>query len=195
MLYNKKYVLKEVVHIAAGYPFRGKIPEKPDGSLSILQMKDISPNYNVAWDSLAKVDPLPNRKPVFLKKEDVVFNGRGTRIFAQNVGSVPCKVVAAPQLFVLSPKDHKALPSSYLTWYINSSFGQSYLYKNARGTSILNVTRSTLENFPIWIPSKAEIERISGYINAIKRERELAITLHERRNTLIESILRKGMEE
>ena len=195
MLYNKKYVLKEVVQIAAGYPFRGRIPERPDGSISILQMKDISPNYNVAWDSLAKVDPLPNRKPVFLNKDDVVFNGRGTRIFAQNVGSVPCKVVAAPQLFVLSPKDPKALPSTYLTWYINSSFGQSYLYKNARGTSILNVTRSTLENFPIWIPSKAEIERISGYINAIKREQELAITLHERRNTLIESILRKGMEE
>ena len=76
MLYNKKYVLKEVVHITAGYPFRGRIPESPDGSLSILQMKDISPNYNVAWDSLAKVDPLPNRQPVFLTEDDVIFNGR-----------------------------------------------------------------------------------------------------------------------
>lgn len=195
MHYNKKYLLKEVVQIAAGYPFRGKIPETPKGSISILQMKDISPDFKVSWDSLAKVDPLPNREPVFLNKDDVVFNGRGTRIFAHRVDIVPMKVVAAPQLFVLTPKDQRALPSSYLAWYINSSFGQSYLYKNARGTSILNVTRSTLENFPIWIPSKAEIESFSGYIEANDRERELAITLHERRNTLIESILRKGMEE
>lgn len=195
MCYNNKYVLEEVVQIASGYPFRGKIPERPDGSISILQMKDISPGFDVSWDSLAKVDPLPNRKPVFLNKDDVIFNGRGTRIFAQQAGNVPSKVVAAPQLFVLTPKDQKVLPSLYLAWYINSSFGQAYLYKNARGSSILNVTRSTLENFPIWIPSKAGIESFSAYIDAINRERELAIALHERRNTLIESILRKGMEE
>src|SRR6056297_2373386 len=107
MLYNKKYVLIEVVQIAAGYPFRGRIPERPDGSISILQMKDLNPDHNIDWVSLAKVDPLLNREPVFLKKEDVVFNGRGTRIFAQHVGLVPSKVVAAPQLFVLTPKNTK----------------------------------------------------------------------------------------
>jgi len=190
--YNNFYLLKEIAHIQAGYPFRGKIPENPKGLLSILQMKDMSPHSSIAWDCLTKVNPLENKPPALLHKGDVVFSGRGTRIYSKEVDKEPDNVILAPQLFALTPKDSD-ITSTYLSWYINSAFGQRYLYQNAKGSAILNITRSALGNLPVYVPLEQEIKSISDYIHAIEEEKRISDMLHKRREHLLESIVKEKM--
>ncbi len=191
MLYCNKNLLKNISTIQAGYALRGKIPEDTHGSMAILQMKDVQ-SEGIKWDSLTMMNPIGKRTPHFLQKGDVIFSGRGTRIFAKAVIIQPDKVAAGPQYFVICP--NKDVPAEYLAWYINSSAGQKYFWTNAGGTSIINVTREVLENLPIRIPSKRDMNIFIKYINAIDKENRKFSTIQIKRQQLLESIISEGME-
>ncbi len=191
MIYCNIKLLKDISTIQVGYALRGKIPEIPNGSMAILQMKDVQPE-GIKWGSLTLMNPIGKRTPYFLKKGDVVFSGRGTKIFAQAVTIEPDKVAAGPQYFVICP--NKDVPTEYLAWYINSSAGQKYFWTNAGGTSIINVTREVLENLPIRIPSKRNLEIFVKYINTVEEENRKFSTIQIKRQQLLESIISEGME-
>ncbi len=191
MVYCNKKLLKDISTIQAGYALRGKIPEDPQGSMSILQMKDVQP-YGIDWDGLSLMNPIGKRTPIFLQKGNLVFSGRGTKIFAQAVTIQPDKVVAGPQYFVIRP--NRNVPAEYLTWYINSSAGQKYFWTNAAGTSIINVTREVLENLPVQIPSQEDMKAFINYLSAMEAEKRKHSTIQEKRQKLLESIISESME-
>ncbi|MCK5196997.1 MAG: restriction endonuclease subunit S, partial [Spirochaetales bacterium] len=186
MVYCNKKLLKNISTIHSGYALRGKIPENTHGSMAILQMKDVQPE-GIDWDGLTLMNPIGKRTPIFLQKGDVIFSGRGTKIFAQAVTIQPDKVAAGPQYFVICP--NKDVPAEYLAWYINSSAGQKYFWTNAGGTSIINVTREVLENLPIRIPSKRDMDTFVKYIIAIAKENKKFSTIQIKRQKLLESII------
>ncbi len=190
MVYCTKKLLKNISTIQAGYALRGKIPEDPTGSMAILQMKDVQLT-GIDWDGLTMINPISKRLPYFLQKGDVVFSGRGTKIFAQAVTIEPDKVAAGPQYFVICPNND--VPAEYLAWYINSSAGQKYFWTNAGGTSIINVTREVLENLPIRIPSKRDMDTFVKYIIAIDEENKKFSTVQEKRQKILESIISESM--
>ena len=192
MIYCNKKPLKDISTIHAGYALRGKIPEDPNGSMKILQMKDVQPE-GIKWGSLTLMNPIGKRAPYFLQKGDVIFSGRGTKIFAKPIIIHPDKVAAGPQYFVICP--NKDVPAKYLAWYINSSAGQKYFWTNAGGTSIINVTREVLENLPIRIPSKRDMDIFIKYINAIDEENKKFSTIQIKRQKLLESIISESMGE
>ncbi|MBN2440693.1 MAG: restriction endonuclease subunit S [Spirochaetales bacterium] len=191
MIYCRKYLLKEITQIQAGYALRGKIQQIPDGTMSILQMKDVQPE-GIYWDSLARINPIGRKEPSFLLKGDIIFSGRGTKIFAQPVTINPDKIAAGPQFFVLTPKEE--IPSEYISWYINSTQGQKYFWTYAGGSTIINVTRDILENFPIKIPSAKDLHTFTHYISIIKEEYKILIELNNKRQKLLEAIVLKEME-
>lgn len=95
MTYCNKKLLKNISTIQAGYALRGKIPKETNGSMAILQMKDVQPE-GIDWNNLSIMNPIERRKPYFLQKGDVLFSGRDTKIFAQAVTIEPDKVAAGP---------------------------------------------------------------------------------------------------
>ena len=159
--------------------------------MAILQMKDVQPE-GIKWDSLTLMNPIRKRKPYFLQKGDIVFSGRGTKIFAQAVTIQSDKVAAGPQYFVICPPN-KDVPAEYLAWYINSSAGQKYFWTNAGGTSIINVTREVLENLPISLPLKRDMDTFVKYIKAIEEENKKFSTIQIKRQKLLESIISESM--
>ena len=170
------------------------MPVDPEGTLFIVQMKDVNSDSGIDWSGLTRMNPVSLREPDYLKHGDVIFCGRGTRIFAVPVTINPEKAVAASQFFVLTPTDN-AISASYLSWYINSKPAQRYFWTNAAGSSIINVTRIVLENLPVLIPSPKDMITAANLIKAINREKELALQLCGRRQQLLETIISEGLEE
>ena len=187
-------LLKDIVTITAGYTVRSKVVEDPSGDMSILQKKDVRYDTGISWTNLTRMNQVGKRKPTYLKQEDVVFSGRGTRIFAAPVEISPTDVAATHQFFVLSPIE-QSLSAVYLSWYINSKGAQRYFWTNAGGTSIINVTLEVLGNLPVPVPSQKDIMTITNLIKAINKEEELSHQLKMKRQKLLESIISKGMEE
>jgi hypothetical protein len=192
MIDIKFTLLKDISNIQTGYALRGKLPEDPNGSISILQMKDVQPE-GIEWKKLAKISPTGRKPPYYLQPEDVVFCGRGTRIFAVPVLIQPENVVAGQQFFVVTPR--QGIPAEYIAWFINSKHGQKYFWTNAGGSSIINVTREVLENCPVHLPSDKNLMNITELIRAMNLESRIITSLKTRRQELLEGIISEGMEE
>jgi hypothetical protein len=188
----KPVLLKDISQIQTGYAIRGKLVEDSNGSMSILQMKDVQPE-GIKWGNLATISPTGRKLPYYLQQTDVVFCGRGTKIFAVPVLIREDNVVAGQQFFVISPKED--IPAEYIAWYINSKHGQKYLWKNAGGSSIINVTRDVLENCPIYLPQQSELSTFTELIRSTELEWRKFTQLKSKRQELLEGIISEGMEE
>ena len=192
MIYCGKNILRTISTIQSGYSFRGKIPTDPDGSIGILQMKDVN-TEGIDWDNLSRLNPQKKKVPSFLQPTDIIFCGRGTKIFAVPVLKKINNIVAGQQFFVIRPMSE--IPSEYLSWYINSNHGQKYLWKNAGGSSIINVTKDVLENLPIYLPSQSKLEALTGLIKSTELEKYKYEQLSKKRQEFLEAIVKTTMEE
>ncbi len=120
--------LKEIAWIRAGYPFRGKIVENLATSNRVIQMKDVTENSDVSWETLVHADPEGKRKPDWLEAYDILFTSKGNNNVAIYLESVPVNVVCSPQFYLLQSKQNDILPA-YLAWAINQKPAQEYLRK------------------------------------------------------------------
>ena len=188
---TKSTLLKNISNIQTGYALRAKLLEDPNGSMSILQMKDVQPK-GIEWRNLATISPIGKKPPYYLHSEDVIFCGRGTKIFAVPVLIQSENVAAGQQFFVLTPKE--GIPAEYIAWYINSKHGQKYFWKNAGGSLIINVTKDVLENCPIYLPSVEELITFTKLIKSTELEWQKFTQLKDKRQELLEGIISEGME-
>lgn len=194
MFYCNKYLLKRISSIQSGYSIRGKIPEDHNGELKIIRMKDIDPENGIDWDNIASINPVSKRTPLFLKQSDIIFSGRGTKVFSVAVDRNIEKIVAAPHFFVINPYNN-LVNSFYLSWYINQNIAQKYFKKNAGSSIIINVKRKVLEELPVLLPSLQEQEKITKYIRAIKKEHDIGQKLYRKKNQLLTAIISQTKPE
>lgn len=143
MINCKNCLLKEIASVQSGYSIRKRIIENPASTMKIIQMKDIDLENGIIWKNLIKIDPISNRTPSFVKKDDIIFSGRGTKIFAVPVEIPATSTVASPQFFIITPNTEKVNPV-FLSWYINQQKAQNYFYINASPTIIKNINRQVL---------------------------------------------------
>jgi restriction endonuclease S subunit len=138
------------------------------------------------------MNPTGKKAPRFLQQWDIIFSGRGTKVFATTVDVQPVKTVASPQFFVIRPQDPRN--ARYITWYINAYSGQRYLWRNAGGSAILNVKKEVLENLPLPLPSEKDLPAVTDYINAMETEKKFHAALQQERQRMLEGIISKSME-
>ncbi len=194
MFYCTKKLLKDIASIQAGYSIRGKVTKIPDGEIKIIQMKDINQENGIDWESIDSINPISKREPSYIEQTDIIFSGRGTKIFAVTVNKIIDKTVAAPQFFIIKP-DKAIVNSFYLSWHINQNSAQIYFKRNAGSALITNVTRQVLENLQVLLPSLQEQKIISKYITAIKKENKIVEQLYQKRNKLLYSIVLQKEQE
>ena len=65
--------LTNVVTLSAGRHFRGKIPEKPGSGIYAIQMKDVSPEDGVCWESVIETELISKKQPDWLAPGDILF--------------------------------------------------------------------------------------------------------------------------
>ena len=117
---------------------------------------------------------------------DLLLASKGNNNICVIVPEIEQKCVASPSFLVIRLHDKSAILPEFVAWYLNLPTVQNTLAAQARGTSIMSVSKATLGELEIPIPP---IERQRRYIELSKlqkREQQLYAAIAERRRQILE---------
>ena len=187
--------LSEIALVKAGHPFRGKIPEQPDGEALAVQIRDISSDGDILWDQVIRTDIKGRKAPDWLRTGHVLFTARGQKNNAALVESVPSQAVCAPHFFLLEVIDESLIAPSFLAWQLNQADSQRYFAIAAQGTAQVNVTRAHLEATTITVPPMDKQLTIVKLYQAAIAEKKLHMAFIENRKKQLTAIAHQIMSE
>lgn len=179
--------LKDVATVTSGHPFRGKIPEKSGSGVYAVQMKDISVESGICWDSVIETELSGKKRPDWLLNGDVLFAARGSRNYAVLIDQVKGKVVSSPHFYILSVNEKTLLPE-FLVWQLNQKPLQNYFDRAAQGSFTKSVKRSILEGAEITVPSLNTQKQIVGLHTTLLQEKKICAELTRNADKLMNSI-------
>ena len=188
--------IKHLVNVSAGHPFRESIQHAFDGDTAVVQLKDVDPEKGLDSTQLYRVHLTGRKSPDYLQQGDILFVGRGYRIFAVLVDQDLQPTVAGSHFFILRirPNWHDIRPD-YLVWYINHKQAQRYFAQHVAGSALPHVTRTTLEDLPVLVPPLAVQEHIVKLHHCRLKEKALLEKLIEKKKQLIDGLLDKTLEQ
>ncbi len=119
---------------------------------------------------------------------DVLFMAKGDRhqacLYRQEMG----RAIASTSFLVVRIQDDKIMPP-YLQWFLNTAILQKRLASLARGTHIPSISKKTLQELEINIPSLSTQEAIIDIHALWQRELELSRALLREKATWYEHFL------
>jgi len=186
------YTLKELAHISAGFSFRGKIVNEPNGCAHALQMKDVSQEAGISWDRVVRTNlPCKSLEPSsesWLRKGDIIFTARGNNNYAYEIDGCPDNTVLSPHLFRLRILNSSVITPTFLAWQINQKYAQRYFLRSSEGSSIVGIRKAILEGLPIHVPSWDEQQRFSKMIRCWQEEKAVIIALKQNHEELMDTV-------
>ena len=156
----------------------------PNPNALYLQQSDFDGNgelRNTAQPTIVADNPRH-----LLTAGDLLLASKGNNNMCVIVPEIEQKCVASPSFLVIRLHDKFAILPEYVAWYLNLSTIQTTLAAQARGTSIMSISKATLGELEIPIPP---IERQRRYIELSKlqkREQQLYAAIAERRKQILE---------
>jgi len=184
--------LSKLAHTSAGYPFRGKIIDEADGIARAVQMRDVSINKGINWETVVKTNfplkRLNDNAEAWLKANDIIFTARGQNNYAYEIKDFPSKTVLSPHLFKIRIMDTSVVIPAFLAWQINQKPAQAYFSKNTEGSAIVGIRRTVLDNLPIYLPPIEEQHKIINIIHCWKKERDVLNALQENHSNMMDAI-------
>ncbi len=117
---------------------------------------------------------------------DLLLASKGNNNMCVIVPGIEQKCVASPSFLVIRLHDKSAILPEFVAWYLNLPTVQNTLAAQARGTSIMSISKATLGELEIPIPP---IERQKKYIELSKlqkREQELYKTIAKRHKQILD---------
>lgn len=177
--------------VSSGQTIRGRVENDPDGSVWVIQMKDLSSDYSslISVPHLVKEEQISQKQ--LLRKGDILFSAKGNNnkayLFNEDHPAV------AISLFFVLRTDESRLDPGYLTWYLNSRDGQNYFDRMRGGTYIGNIKKGTLEEMEIPIPSIEKQKKVAKLNELAMKENHLLLALAENRKQLVETTITQNL--
>lgn len=175
--------LKEIVEVFSGHTVRGRVENDPIGDVYAIQLKDLANKYSEIRDYPHKIKLIDVPQKQLLKNGDLLFVSKGANNFAM-VFDKDYPAIAVSVFFILRLTSKKVDPY-YLAWYINQEKAQAYLHTGKEGTMIPNITKATLENLEIEIPSIEKQKSIAEINKLWLREIDITEAILERKKKLM----------
>ena len=177
--------LCDIAEIRAGYPFRGSVPDMPDGLCQVIQPKDVFGGGII--DKVALHFTPERLKPDYLLKDkDILLSSRGEFKAALYKGK--SKTLASNLLFVLSVRNKSFLPE-YIVFYLNSKSGQAQMAARKNPGALQAIVRSGIESLDVpLLPIKRQKLLAETYF-LLLRGKELSQRLAEEKTKLLELAL------
>ena len=184
-----KAKIKKIATVQMGYSFRSRLEVSKGGDVAVIQMKDLRPDNTVHCDELRKTDMETVKNHHIVQKGDLVFRSRGhittSAVLLEDPGKA---VVAAPLLRIRISEPDKILPE-YLNWYISQRDAQAFLTSRAKGTVQKMISKQTIEDLEIPLPSLEKQKKIVELALLSNREQAILNTLAEKRERYISTVL------
>ena len=184
-----KLKIKQLATVQMGYSFRSRLEASRAGGVAVIQMKDLLQDNTVGCKRLVKIEMETVKEHHLVQKGDLVFRSRGQITTAAILLEDPGKaVVAAPLLRIRITKPDKILPE-YLNWYISQRNAQIFLVSRAKGTVQKMISKQTIEDMEVYLPTLEKQQHIVELAKLSARERTILSTLSEKRDQYISTVL------
>ena len=117
---------------------------------------------------------------------DLLLASKGNNNICVIVPEIEQKCVASPSFLVIRLRDKSAILPEFVAWYLNLTTIQTALAAQARGTSIMSISKAALGELEIPIPSIDKQKKYIELSKLQKREQELYKAIAEKRKQLLE---------
>ena len=117
---------------------------------------------------------------------DLLLASKGNNNMCVIVPEIEQKCVASPSFLVIRLHDKSAILPEFVAWYLNLPATQTTLALQARGTSIMSISKATLGDLEIPIPPLEKQQKYIELSKLQKREQELYKAIAERRKQILE---------
>lgn len=124
---------------------------------------------------------------------DLLLASKGNNNICVIVPGIEQKCVASPSFLVIRLHDKSAILPEYVAWYLNLPTIQTTLATQARGTSIMSISKATLGELEIPIPPIEQQKKYIELSKLQKREQELYKAIAEKRKQLLEYKMMKNI--
>lgn len=185
--------LSKIAEIKSGYQFREQIKPVENGSIGIIQMKDVNPNNLLNLKNLVKVDIKNIDKRYFLKKGDILFKSKGYNNTSSVITEEIDNTVSHSHFFIIRVNQKNVLPE-FVCWFLNQKSVQTYFKTNCAGTSLPMIHKKVLEEVVINMPDLELQQKIARTHYLSIREAELLEQIKGKKKLLVETILSKKIE-
>lgn len=186
-----KVKLNELATIQMGYSFRSRIEVSKAGDVAVIQMKDLQDDNTVNCEELIQVELADVKDHHLAQEGDLVFRSRGlvstSAILNENIGKA---VIAAPLLRIRVTNPDKVLPE-YLNWYISQRDAQIFLTSRAKGTVQKMISKHSVEELEVFLPSLEQQLSIVELASLLAREQILLDELSIKREQYVNTLLMK----
>ena len=183
-----KLKLKNIAIISSGVTFRSRIEASPNGTVRVIQMKDLGDDNSVRLEGNTRLEHLKPKPNHFAKPGDIIFRSRGqTNTAALLREGAENTIVAAP-LFRVRP-DTKKVVAEFLLWWINQPSSQAYLSSRAKGTMVKMISKQELEDLEVSLPSLEQQKKIAEFFSLAMREQHLLEEIKNRKAIYAQGIL------
>ncbi|MDD2310631.1 MAG: restriction endonuclease subunit S [Desulfuromonadaceae bacterium] len=183
-----KVTLENIATVQAGYSFRSRLESVGTGAVAVIQMKDLTNANLVCCDDLARVDMEMPKAHHLVRPGDLIFRSRGLTSNSALLVDDPGVAVLAAPLLRIRITNNSILPE-YLNWYISQLPARSYLASCAEGTALKMISKQSLENLEVFVPSMARQRLVVEMASLAAEEQRILKTLAEKRNNYISSTL------
>ena len=186
-------LLKDIVEIKTGYPFRGAIKRVTDGGCRLVQMSDLDGTTSLVRPNLTHIAQPADIQSHALRPNDVLLASRGQRNQAAVFAGPGGDVIPAAHLFVLRSKGGHVIPH-FLAWFLNLQQTQNRLHELRRGTSIPFIPLTALELLDVPLPTIQMQKYLSELHSLSIREQELMQQIQTCRRQLIDGVMLTAMQ-
>ena len=176
--------LKDFCDIRMGHSFRQRLTTVPDGSVKVIQPKNISPEGFVSFEQGEPVrTDVSVSKP--LQQDEILLVNRGR--FSAAVFDLPesGSWIVPASILVLTLRAESVLPE-YLACYFNSANGQELFRRHCEHSTVPFISAKNLSDIDIPIPSLDRQKALTAFEKAAATYSRLSNRKHE----LFQRILR-----
>lgn len=168
--------LKDIAAIRAGRTFKGGVQESESGTLSVVQLSDLSDDMSVNWPRVLKVVPDAKYAISYLKPKDLLVVARGPhkRVILLD-DETPQYAVPTQHFLFLSLKNIELSLPEFVHYYLSSSPIQQWMNNQCSGSTQSTLTKDLLENLPFPDVPIEQQSDILTCVDSVKKE----INLHE----------------
>lgn len=160
------------------------------GSVAYLQVRQFSDDGRLTAESDEFTNLEKKYESHLLKDGDVLFVGKGSRLFAWCYHEKDGPAVASSIFFVLRP-DVSVIHPDYLATILNAPSNKAVFQQIGGGTNIFSIRKSELGAFEIPMPPMQQQKRIAALAALHQKEIELAQQLITQKQNLYTAIISK----
>ena len=193
--------LSSLASIRAGFTFREKVNEAPNGNARILQIKDLRRQQDNQKSSVLTATNLPAIKwegasKAALLPDSIVVPARGEYTKASYIKAelVEAPIIVSSQFLIVTPNKEK-VSTAYLCWVINQPAAQHFLAQESRGTNIPMLNTKSLGQLKIPLPSIRTQRQIVELQQLWEQEQQLTQALLNNRQTMLTGMFQQLLKE